>query len=130
MLICPGIHCMVICLLSHLRLNLRGSTPVDFPSRAAHRDWKSVNTATEDFCGTPICKQCTASSRALFSSSNEQVKTHTSPSYGFHNLKRSWVSPGDHNIALLHFKGDNRCSDFRNWLRRQSRRLSAGFPLH
>ena len=46
MLICSEIHCMVICHLSPLRLNLRESRPVDFPSRAAHRDWESVNTAT------------------------------------------------------------------------------------
>ena len=71
MLLCPGIHCMVICLLSSLRLNLRVSRPADFLSRAAHRDWESVNTATKEFWGTPVRNQCTASSRALYSRRNK-----------------------------------------------------------
>ena len=54
-LLCPEIHCMVICILSPLILNKRGSRPLDFPSRATHRDWESVNIATEEFYGTPVC---------------------------------------------------------------------------
>ena len=75
---------MVIYLLSPLRWNLRGSRHVDFLSRAAHKNWESVNT--EDFFGTPICNQCIASSRALFSSSRTS-EAGTSPSYGLHNLQ-------------------------------------------
>ena len=33
--------------LSHLSFNLSGFEPVDFPSRAAHRDRETMNTVTE-----------------------------------------------------------------------------------
>ena len=49
-LLCPGIHCIVICLLGPLKLNLRKFRHVDFPSRAVRKYWESMNTSTEEFC--------------------------------------------------------------------------------
>ena len=58
-LLCHGIHLFS----ESLKVESEGSRPVDFPSRATHRDWESVNIATEEFCGTPVCIQCNASSK-------------------------------------------------------------------
>ena len=67
------------------KIEFEGSRLVDFPSRAASIDWESVNTATDEFFGTPVCNQCTTSSRPLFFLIVTS-EAGTSPSYGLHKL--------------------------------------------
>ena len=53
----------------------------DIPNRVMCKDWYSVNTATEELCVTLVWNQQATSSRALFSSSWEQVKWSLLPAW-------------------------------------------------
>ena len=50
--LCPGFHCIMICLFSCL--NLSGSRLLEFPSRAAHGDWESGSMDVTLNAGVPV----------------------------------------------------------------------------